>query len=68
MESHQQLRAELEDAIANVQRQIDIDQTTPRGRGSGVGLYDGMDVAIMTLRNTLAELEEALANLDSDDP
>lgn len=58
MESLAQLRAELTDAIAKVRGQIEVDQRAMR--------YMARGPAFARLRQTLAELEEALAKLDAD--
>lgn len=57
MESRAQLRAELTEAIARVRSQIGVDQRAMRYRAHGL--------AFNRLRQTLADLEEALANLDA---
>jgi hypothetical protein len=67
MESRRQLRAELEDAIAKVRLQIGVDQTSRAYVGNQIGTQSGQDVAIATLQNTLAELQDALADLGPED-
>jgi hypothetical protein len=57
MESRAQLRAELTEAIAKVRGQIEVDQRATR--------YMARGPAFNRLRETLAELEEALADLDA---
>ncbi len=63
MESREQLRAELEEAIARVRRQIDINIRT-----SIVGDYGPRfgPTATDELKAELAELEDALGSLDTD--
>jgi hypothetical protein len=58
MGSRAQLRAELTDAIAKLRGQIEIDHRAMR--------YMAREPALNRLRQTLAELEEALAKLDGD--
>jgi hypothetical protein len=65
MESVAKLRAELEDAIAKVRRQIDVQRSVAAGLGGGLG---GDAAAIRALQIELSELEDALANLEPDDP
>lgn len=66
METNADLRRELEAAIANVRRQIGDNESSsgmaPRGSAP-------VDLATATagLRDTLAELEDALAGLEADD-
>ena len=58
MESRAQLRAELTEAIAKVRGQIEVDQRAMR--------YTARGPAFDRLRQTLADLEEALANLGAE--
>ena len=58
MDSRAQLRAELTEAIAKVRDQIEIDQRAMRYRAHGL--------AYARLRQTLADLEQALADLDAE--
>jgi hypothetical protein len=65
METIADLRKELDAAIANVRRQIDVLATSPGGLPNGSG-PSGDALANEALEQELAQLEEALANLDSD--
>jgi hypothetical protein len=58
----QPLRQELEDAIANVRRQIEIQETSSGAIVPGMGPREG-ETALADLRVELAELEGALADL-----
>lgn len=64
METRAQRRAELEAAISQVENQIATDSVCAFSLG---GPASGMTGAVQTLRKTLAQLREALANLDSED-
>ncbi len=64
MESRSQLRAELLNAIADVRRQINRQQTASSGVFNGSG-QSGVSVALRELRSELAQLEEVLAGLKS---
>jgi hypothetical protein len=63
-ESDEDVRRELEDARANVLTQIDV---LNRSRYARAGGYGGDNLALAALNKTLAELEEALADLGPDD-
>lgn len=65
MESRAELRKELEEAIAQVRRQIG-EQASSIDRLSGTLYPSGDTLAVMALEDELAQLEHALANLDSD--
>lgn len=69
MQSKAERRRELEDAIANVRRQLNIDETTVGYMigGEGPNAPTGHANAIATLRETLAGLEETLADLDAEE-
>ena len=58
----QPLRRELEEAIANVRRQIEIHETSSGAIVPGLGPPEG-ETALADLRRELAELEGALADL-----
>jgi hypothetical protein len=62
--SDEELRRELTSACAAVRRQIDLQQSVRYAR---VGGTRGDDIAIDRLNRTLAQLEEALANLGKSD-
>lgn len=64
MASRRQLREELKIAIANVRRRINVQQST-RGYGAGPYTAKGRDLALTELKAELAQLEEALAGLES---
>jgi hypothetical protein len=64
MESRRQLREELKIAIVNVRRQINVQQSTT-GYGAGPYTVKGRDLALTELKAELAQLEEALAGLES---
>jgi len=66
MESKAELRRELEDAIANVRRQIDFQVRAGRDPFAGVG-PSGDALVFKELQDELAQLEEALAGLKGDD-
>ena len=64
MESKADLHRELSEAIANVRRQLEIITGPSAGNRSIWGDNTG---AIADLRSELAQLEQALDDLDSDD-
>lgn len=67
-ESEKPLRQQLVEACENVRRQIEIQQQTvpdPDGFRGGFAIT-GEEIAIRELEAELAQLEEALAALDSD--
>ena len=61
MESDAELRRELQAAIANVRRQIDVQSGA--NNYNGIGFPSGRVVALRELEDELAQLEEALAGL-----
>jgi hypothetical protein len=66
MESTSELRRELETAIAGVRRRIDAAEVRT---GSGFPVQAmWRDKSLAKLRRTLAELEEALSDLDVENP
>jgi hypothetical protein len=64
MESDAELRRELTEAIAKVRRQLEI-MTGPSAGNRSV--WGDNTAAIADLRSELAELQQALDNLDEDD-
>jgi hypothetical protein len=65
MESRAKLREELEEAIAKVREQISV-QSGSSDPFAGAAVPSGDALAVKALEDELAELEEALADLDSD--
>jgi hypothetical protein len=65
-ESTDDIRAQLETAIANVRRQIDEQSRTRAmfGDGNSTRLRNGL---VAQLQAELAELEDAMAGLEADD-
>jgi hypothetical protein len=62
----EELRKQLREACANVRRQIES-QDVSRGYAPGLaGRESGSTLAIRALESELAQLEEALANLEPD--
>ena len=66
MESRAELRQELQDAIQQVRRQIGV-QAGSIDRLKGTMFPSGDTLALKALEDELAQLEEALANLDAGD-
>ena len=65
MESKAELRQELTEAVARVRQQMDVQRRSVSYLG--VGMPDGGAVATAQLEAELAQLEDALADLGSDD-
>jgi hypothetical protein len=65
MEPRAELRKQLEDAIAQVRRQIGV-QASSIDRLTGAIYPSGDTLALKALEDELAQLETALAHLDSD--
>jgi len=60
------LRAQLTAAIANVRGQIEVQRSTTGYLNANVAIT-GKEIAIRELQTELAQLEEALAKIGSDD-
>ena len=61
MDTNEDLRSELKDAIAKVRYQIEVQLSTPSYISSPG--HSGNEIALAALRTELAELEDALAGL-----
>lgn len=65
MESDAELRRELQDAIAKVREQIDVQERTPTFISGLSGGPSGQTQAIDELQAELAQLQDALKTLSS---